>query len=158
MEPELEDQRTVIGEHPLEAVDLLDRAQQILGLGVPEHLVDDRIRVPGPEQDPDLAFGRQRAPIAPHRRSFGFLVRRIVEGVRVDVARIHPFVEEVDRLALARAAYARNEQDHWKLAELGKPELGVQQIDPQLRLDALVLPLGQLVSQLRRLEHGYLTL
>jgi len=60
----------------------------------------------------------------------------------VDVAGVHPLVEQVDRLALAGAAHAGDENHHRKAALLGEVELRVQEIGAQLGLNTAVLFLG----------------
>ena len=78
--------------------------------------LDDRHRVPGAEEDADLPLGRQRAPEAPVCGALGLFVRRRTEGGGLDVAGIHPLVEQVDGLALAGAFDARDQDQHREAA------------------------------------------
>src|SRR5256885_786104 len=75
VEPELEDERALVGEHALEAVDLADRAHQFLGRGILAAAADVRPRSPRAELPADASLGRQRAPEAPHGRALALLVR-----------------------------------------------------------------------------------
>ncbi len=127
VEPELEDQRAFVGEHLLEAVDLLDVLVERRRAGLLQHALHDGRGVPGTEEHADLALGRQRAPEAPHRGTLALLVRHFAHGVRLDVARIHPLVEQVHRLALARAIHAADQDDDREFAFLRQIELRVQQ-------------------------------
>jgi hypothetical protein len=45
-----------------------------------QHALEDRHGVPGAEEDPDAAPGRQRAPEAPHRRAHRLLLGRQAEA------------------------------------------------------------------------------
>ena len=64
----LQDQRALVGEHGLEADDALELALEGRITQAARRMLDERHRVPRAEDDPDLALGRQIAPVAPHAR------------------------------------------------------------------------------------------
>src|SRR6185437_12263139 len=68
--------------------------------------------------------------------------------------RVHPFVEQVDGLALAGAVDAVHQDHDGKLRALEELVLQLQKARAQPRLLALVLRLLQLVADLGGLEHG----
>jgi hypothetical protein len=82
IKPEPEDERALVGAHALEAVDLIDRAHQVLRLARLEHAIDDRRGVPGAEQDADASLRGQDAPVVTHRRALALLVGRVQRGNR----------------------------------------------------------------------------
>ena len=153
VEPELEHQRPLVDEHGLEAVDFVE---QLLHLGALHLLLDtigDRLRIPGAGEDADLPLRRQRPPVAPHEGALALLVGRRREGERRDVARVHPRIEEVDRLALAAAIDAADEDDHRKFVLLEQVVLHVEQFGAQLRhlfLEGLAI---DLMPEFRRFKH-----
>ena len=155
VEPELEDQRAFVGEHALKVLDFLDRARQLVGARTLEHPIDDRCGVPRAEQHPDAPLGRQGAPVSPHRGTLALLVRRIVEGERMDVSRIHPRVEQVHGFALAGPAYTGDQNDYGEGPVLRQLELGGEQVGTQSRHPLFIFVLGNLVAQLRRFEHFF---
>src|SRR5262249_40540289 len=103
---------------------------------------------------PDLAFGRKRAPKAPHRGPLDLLFGRRAHRVRLDVTRIHPFVEEIDGLPLARAIDAPNEDDDRKSARVFESVLRVEQRRAERRHLLIVDLFVDAVTKLRRLEHA----
>jgi hypothetical protein len=120
-----------------------------------EHAIDDGCGVPAAKEDADLALGRQRLPVAPHGRAGQFFGGGRVKGHGADVARVHPFIEQVHRLALARPAHAGDEDDHRKVAPLGKLHLRFEQRRAQLRLHLLVFALGKFVSDFCRFKQAH---
>ncbi len=83
--------------------------------------------MPGAEEDADCPLGRQRLPEAPEMRPLALFVGGLGEAVRQHVPRIHPVVQLVDRLALARAFDAGDEDEHREAAVLLEIVLGVQE-------------------------------
>ncbi len=154
MEPVLEQQHALVGEHLFQALDLADVTRELAVADFAQHPVQDRIGVPAAEENADPAFRRQRAPEAPLRRALALLVGRLCEGAGDDVARIHPLVQQVDRFALARALDAGDDDQDGETAVLLEIELRLEQRVAQLRRFAAVGRLVDLVPEIRRLEHA----
>ena len=153
VEPELQHQHAVADQHPLMPRDRLQPLVEGRRLQRAADAVDDRLGVPRAEQDADVTFRGQCVPEPPHRRALaGVLVRR-AEGVGVDVARVHPLVEQVHRLSLACAVDAADQHQHRELLAREQLVLRVEQPLAQRRhLRVVGLPLHP-VPQLRRVEH-----
>ena len=84
----------------------------------------------------------------------GFLVGRDAEAAHLDEARVHPFVEQVDRLALARAFHARDQDEDGEALLLAQLALRLEQGAAQLRLLLTEVFLAHLVVEFGRFEHG----
>ncbi|MCY1291141.1 hypothetical protein D9M70_403180 [compost metagenome] len=153
VEPELEDQRALVGEHPLGAHGLLDGLLHLAALQPPLDPADQHLAVPVAEEDADLPFRRQPAPEAPLRRPRQLLVGGQQKARHLDVARIEPLVEQLDRLALARALDAVDQQDHRKARLLLQLQLRLEQRGTQLDDRRLVGFLVDGVADFCRLEH-----
>ncbi|MCY1497116.1 hypothetical protein D9M68_310710 [compost metagenome] len=139
VEPELEDQRTLVAEHALEAFGLVDGLVQA---GVLDLALDPRMKhlaVPVAEEDADPPLARQFAPEAPLRRPREFFVGRTQEALDVDQARVHPFVEQLDRLALAGAFDAVDQDEHRETRLLLQLELRIQQRFAQFQHSLLIV-------------------
>jgi len=101
----------------------------------------------------DRALRRQRVPVAPGLGPLALVLRRLAEAARLHVARIHPLVEEVHRLAAARALHS-GDQDQDREAAVGEhARLRREELLAQLRLLAFVKAFFDLVGEVRRLEH-----
>ena len=153
VKPELDDEQPFLRQHLLEADDLLDALVELRGAAFLAHMAHDRLGVPVAEQHADLALGRQGAPEAPHEGTLALLVGGFAEGIGKDVARVHPGVEQIDRLPLARALHAIDQDQHRKLVELADIVLGVQQVGTQPGRDAVITRLVDLVAQFGGFEH-----
>ncbi len=103
---------------------------------------------------PIFPFGGSASPVAPHRRAIALLVRGGVEGAREDVARVHPLVEQVDGLALARPAHPGDQDDHRERAVFFQAVLDIQQVGAQLRHRAIENGLRDPATKFRGLEHA----
>ena len=99
------------------------------------------------------ALRRQVAPEAPVLRPLALLVRRRPVGPRHQPARIHPFVEQVDDFALARAVHPAKQDDHRRPAGLAQPGLFIEQLGAQGRDLRLVFPARYLPAQLGGFKH-----
>jgi hypothetical protein len=154
MEPELEDERALVGKHFLEAYDLVQRLGQPFVLDLAVGALDDGVGIPGAEVDTDLAFRRQGTPVAPHVGALGFLVRWRAESMRMDVSRVHPFVEQVGGFALAGAIDTADEDDDGKFLRLGQVVLGVEQGLAQGGHFVFVGLLVYGMAEFGRFEHG----
>jgi hypothetical protein len=153
MEPELQQQRAFGDEHPLEVADALEAPREFRALFASQGALQDRVRVPGTEEDADSALGRKRLPETPHLGPRALDVGELAEGARGDVARIHPFVQQVDGLALAGAVDAVHQDHHGKLPPFEQLVLEREQALAQLGLLALELGLSELVADLGGFEH-----
>ena len=111
--------------------------------------------MPRAEEHADLALGRQRAPVAPDAGPFAFLVRRLGKCAGdFNVARIHPFVEQVDGLALARRPRRRRSgSGRGKFAVLLEVVLRVEQRLAQLCFLGRVGGLADAVIEICGFEH-----
>jgi len=112
--------------------------------------------VPGAEEHTDLALGRQRAPEPPHRRALAFLVRLFSHRMRLDMARIHPRIEQVDCLALARAIHAAGQNNDREPGFLCQIELRIEQVLAQFRCLGIVSGLVDLMTEFGRFKHNIL--
>src|SRR5262249_1406755 len=118
VEPQLHDERAVVREHALHAHDLFDPVLELALSHVPAHAREDRVRVPVAEEDAYFALLGHPLPEAPHPRPARLLLAHRPEGVRFDVAWVHPLVQEVDGLALAGAFDAVHEDDDREVLSL----------------------------------------
>ena len=123
--PELHQDDVLLREHALELDDPVERDVEVLVLDAAEDAVDDVPRVPAAEEDPHPAGGRQAAPVAPVLGPIQLFFAGLAHHVRLHSARVEPFEEEVDHLALARAFHARD-QDHARLLRPGQVALRLQ--------------------------------
>ena len=102
---------------------------------------------------PMPALRRQVAPEAPVLRPLALFVRRWPVGPRHQPARIHPFVEQVDDFALARAVHPAKQDDHRRPAGLAQPGLFIEQLGAQGRDLRLVFPARYLPAQFGGFKH-----
>src|SRR6185437_5309691 len=142
------DENALVGQHPFQPHARINAFLIVIGLQTPQ---PDAL--PGTEENADFALGRQRAPITPHGRPFAFLLGRLAEGVRVNVSRVHPLVEQLNRLALAGGVHALDLDKDGEALLLHQLQLGVQQRLAQTGLLRLVDILGNAVIQFRRFKH-----
>ncbi len=94
--------------------------------------------MPGAEKHANLAFGRQRAPVTPDARPFVFFVRRLGKSADLNMAGIHPLVEQIDHLTFACTLYTGNQDQRGKFSVLLEIVLCIEQSLPELRLFTLV--------------------
>ncbi len=154
MEPELEEQRAFVAEHALEAFGGIDGLVQLGLLDMPLDPRVEHLAVPVAEEDTGPPLGRQAPPEAPLRRPLQFLVGGTEEALHLDQARVHPLVEELDRLALAGALDAVDQDDHREARLLLELELRLEQRFAQLDDGLLVGVLVDAVANFRGFEHG----
>ena len=100
MHPELEDQRTVVGERALERRDAREPPVERARPDAPVGAVQQRRGIPGAEEEAEPPPRRQVAPIAPELGPLPFFLGEPVVGVSDDAARVEPFREQIDRLSL----------------------------------------------------------
>ena len=133
MEPELQQQRAFVDQHALEPHDAFQRAGERVVADLAGDAVEDRVAVPGAEQDADAPLGRQGLPVAPHAGAFAFRFRHVAECRGQDVPRVHPFVQHVQRLALAGAIHAADDDQQREGGALQQLVLQHQQLRAQRR-------------------------
>ena len=156
VEPELEDQHAFIAEHALQTLRTADGQLQIDLADAAVNTVFQHLAVPVAEEDAGLPLGRHPSPVTPCRRMRKLLVAGYIEAVDANQARIHPFVEQLDRLALARPFDPVDQDQHRKTRLLTEPVLRVQQGLAQERHFGVVGGLVDAVADFRRLEHRFL--
>jgi len=83
-----------------------------------------------------------------------FLVRRLAERGNADVARVHPFIQQIDGFTLAGAVDAGDQDHHRKSAIQEQVILHIQERFAQPRHLERVRALGDGMSQLCRFEHA----
>ena len=153
VQPEFDDERTLVGQHLLQALGAFQALVEFGEFGQTHHAIQDRPGVPGTEEHADLALGRERAPEAPHHRPLHFLVGGIAHAVGLDETRIHPFVEQVHGLPAPRPIDAAHQNDDREFGLFRQIELRVQQRLAQLRHFLVVGRLVYLVSEFGRFKH-----
>src|SRR6185312_10413199 len=154
VEPELHEERALGDQHPLEVPDALEAPRELAAFLVAHHALQDRIGVPGAEKDADVSLRRKLPPEAPHFGPLALELGRRPERARADMARVHPFVEEVHGLALAGAIHPVYEDHDGEVALVEEPVLEPEEALAQLRLLALELGFRELVADLGGFEHG----
>ena len=153
MQPDLEQQHAVVYEHLLQAARVLQALRRLLGVALAGESVSQQAQAIAAGIDPDLALCRQDPPVAPEARISVLVVPAPAEEMRLQVARVHPVVQEVQHLAHG-FAIVPGEHDHHGQVAPANLEFGVQQIDAQRRQGLLVLLLGDLGPHLGDFEHG----
>ena len=154
MEPELEEHRAFGDQHALEAADAAQALLEARALVAAHDAAQDRIGVPRAEDDADLSLRRHRLPETPHLGAVALDVAQRAEGVGVDVARVHPFVEEVHGLALAGAVDAVHEHDDGERLVRKELVLRLEQLRAELLRLLVVRGVVDLVTELGGLEHA----
>ena len=154
VEPEFDDQRAFGHEHAFVIANARQSMLEFRAAFIAKDALKDRIGIPGAKQDADAPLGRQRRPEAPHLRSRTLDIGGSAERMRMDVARIHPFVEQVYRLALARAIDAVNKDDYRKLALFQQSVLDIQQRAAEFGFLAPKVGFFQLVANFSGFKHG----
>ncbi|MNN31684.1 hypothetical protein D3C81_1453810 [compost metagenome] len=112
------------------------------------------LAVPVAEEDADPSLGRQLAPEAPLGRTGKLLVAGLEEALHVDQPRVHPLVEQLDRLALAGALDAVEQHDQRKARLLAQLELRLEQRLAQFGHRGVVGFLVDLVADFGGFEHA----
>ena len=101
MEPEFQDDGTIVGQRLLEHRDPIQSTFERRPGSSFNTVMDGRF-VPGTEKQSDSPSGWQRPQIAPERRPLAFFIGRRPPGAGHDPARVHPFVQQVGGLAASR--------------------------------------------------------
>ena len=139
-------------EHLLQLDDPVERLVELGAVDPAEDAVEDRLGVPGAEEDRHPASRRQLPPEPPHRRPSPLLVGGLAHGVGLDAPGVEPLQQQVDRLRLARPADPGDDHDDREVGG-GQLPLGLQQGRADLGRLALVGGLVDLVAQLGGLKH-----
>ncbi|MNY26449.1 hypothetical protein D3C86_1602990 [compost metagenome] len=111
------------------------------------------LAVPVAEENPHAPLGWQLPPIAPGRRAGQLLVGLLIEGADLDQTRIHPLVEQLDRLTLAGPLDPAEQDDHRKTRLLAQLVLRLQQCFAQRRYGGVERGLVDGMTNLGGLEH-----
>ena len=155
VEPALHEERAVPRELLLEEGDAREVGLEARVADLPGRPLQDRLGVPGAEEDPDPPARGEGPPEAPRRGAVALLVGPRAEDVRLDAARVEPLEEAVDGVPLAGAVGAGDDDDHGDL-RLQERELRGEEACADRRELRRVLFLRELPSQLGRLEHDLL--
>ncbi len=133
MEPELEDQHAFVAEHALQTL-RAGRGQLQLGtLDAAMHAILEHLAVPVAEEDAGMPLRRQPPPEAPGRGVRQLFVAGHIEAVDPNQPGVHPLVEQLDGLALARP-FDTVDQDQNRELRLGlEPVLRLQERLAQVR-------------------------
>jgi hypothetical protein len=148
VKPKLDEERAVVRERALEGVDARDGLLEFPRFAGAAHVIENWLRVPRAEENADPTRSRQPQPITPELRALALILARCFVGFATQVARVEPFVQRVQRFALARAVRAVDEHDHREFCpfELG---LRFQQRGPKIDDRRVVVPLAQRAAELR---------
>ena len=150
----LHEERPLVGQHLLEAGDLRELS---LELGALLAAVDARVQrapVPSAEEDADVARARERLPEAPHRGVSPLHAVGPIERVRLDVPRVHPLVERVESVPLARRLEAADDDDDGECLLAKDLGLRAQESFPEVMDLGVVCLCVDLVPQLCGFEHA----
>jgi hypothetical protein len=150
--PELEDQRAVLAERPLERDDPVQTMIVLGHVDPSESPLQQRLRVPGPEEDPDMSVRGEIPPEAPVFGPLVLLLAGSVVGMRDDPAWIHEVAEPSRGLALPTLVDPAEYDEH---REVLIPEVGLclQQALPESRHSIRVLAIGNGQAQLGGFKH-----
>jgi hypothetical protein len=114
--------------------------------------IEQRLRVPGTQKEPDPTARRQRQPESPERRPLPLVLGGLIERPVHDPPGVHPLVEQAHGFALARAIDAAEDHDDRERGPLERA-LQVEQFPAQLRDFELVLVPGDRAADFRGFEH-----
>ena len=123
----VDQQSPFIHQHLFQSFGPLQALVEISCFGDTIDPVQDRPGVPGTKEYPDLALWRQGAPETPHHRPIEFFVGRLAHAMGLDMAWIHPFVEQVDGCPATCAVKAADQDNHRKPGRFRQFDLGIEQ-------------------------------
>jgi len=153
MDPELEQDDALVGEHLLVLAHLLQSGVELRVRHLMPHVRVDQLPVPRVHEDAEAPARRQRAPVAPCERT-RFLFRRAgTERAGADESRIHPFVELVRGFAAPAALQSADQHQDRAASRFGHFVLPIEQRLAQLGFLARIGGLGDSVADFRRFEH-----
>ncbi|RMN28854.1 hypothetical protein ALQ62_05520 [Pseudomonas coronafaciens pv. zizaniae] len=156
VKPELEDQRAFVTEHLFKAFGTADGLIEYRILVAAMHTILKHLAVPVAKENAHAPLGRQLSPVPPGRRVRQFFVGLLVEGAHLYQARVHPFVEQFDGLALASAFYAIDQHNDLPPGLLVKVYLRFQQRLAQLGQGRLVGFIVNGMTDFSRFKHAQL--
>ena len=154
MHPELDDDRAIVGQRSLEGGNLVEQRVEFRRAGAPCDAIENRRGIPGAEKDGDAPARGQVAPVPPQPRTLTLIARRVGIAPGEDPAGIHPLVEQVGRLALARCVDASEQDDHRERRGLEQLLLRGEQLRAQLRNLCFVIALRELSTDFGGFKHG----
>ncbi len=132
MEPELEDQRALITEHPLQALRPRGGEFQLGTIDAPVHTILEHLAVPVAEENSGVALRRQASPETPCRWMRELFVAGHIEAVDTYQPRIHPLVEQLDGFPFAGTLDAIDQYEDREVRLGLEPVLRLQQRFTQL--------------------------
>lgn len=156
VEPELEDQRAFVTQHLFQTLGGIDALIEpwVLELAMDSPL--KHLAVPIAKENTRAALGRQHSPVAPGRRTGQLLIGLLIKGTHFDQSRVHPLIEQLDRLTLAGPFDAVDQHDDRKTFLLLEFKLRVKQRFAQRRHFSLVGFFIDEMTDFSRFEHGWL--
>jgi hypothetical protein len=152
VQPQLDDQRSVVAQHAFETLDLLAGHRELLAVDGLVHRVLGGAGVPGAQEDADLPPGRQATPEAVEKRALFLLVGGFPIGVGADAPGVHPFVEPVNQRALAGPVEA-GDHDDYRVIPLREVKLGLQQLLPERQLQLVEVGFPDFFADFQCFEH-----
>ncbi|CPZ28147.1 Uncharacterised protein [Mycobacteroides abscessus] len=141
-EPQLDQVRTRIHQHPFIFRSLTQELRTLRGGAVAHHALDTCPVVPGTVHQHDLATAGQVGGVPLEIPLRLLYCRRLLQRHHARTARVEMLGEPLDRSPLA-GGVAPLEDDAYLLAVLLDPQLQLQQFDLQLALGLLVLLAGK---------------
>ena len=152
--PELEDQRTVVGERPLEAADAIELLVELRAAVAAIDTIEKRTRVPRAEEQAEAALPGEVAPVAPVLGTLALFIGRLAICACDDPARIHPLVQQIDGFSFACTVDSLEDDDDREPCVRQLP-LRFEQLYPQRGNPRLVVLFGDRSSKFRRFEHYF---
>jgi hypothetical protein len=151
--PEFHEQDPVVRQGLLERVDLFELRLELGVRRLAVHAVEQRVRVPGAQKQPEVAAGREIPPEAPVRRTCSLGLRGSPESARRDATGIHPLVQQIRELALPGPVHTGEHHDDRKIS-LPEVRLHFEQLSSKGGGPALVFRPGHRRPFLGGLEQG----
>ena len=128
VKPQLDEHHTFGHQHAFKLADALQPSCKTVLLVLTVYARFNWVGIPRTKQNTDVAFGRQHLPKAVQLGVLQCLAAgQRAKSLGADVARIHPLVENVDRLTLARTIHTVDQNDHRRFGLLQQTVLRVQQ-------------------------------
>ena len=153
VEPELQQQRSILHQGALKVLHVRDPARHLLLADAVEQAVPQDGQSPAPEEGTDAPMGRQVPPRAPQERELSLFLGPLPVGPHVDAPGIEPFPHAIDDELAAGLVSAIHQDDH---AEGRRPqvELGVEQRRPERRQLLIEGGLRQRLTEFSSFEHA----
>lgn len=131
VKPQFDQHHSFFVKEPLETPNFVDLLGELLLPDAPERAPQDRHRVPISEENRDFALRRERAPKTPERGALGFFRRRLYKGFGAQMARVHPFGQEIYGLPFSGTVDAIDQDDDRRVLPIEELVLGIEKVGPQ---------------------------